>query len=385
MILPSSDGAALATALLSMACWGSWSNFLVFATGRKMRFELFYLNYSFAVLITAIIGAVTLGMVKMDSGGSNGERIFTDDFSAPFVKFVFVFLAGLVFNAANLALCKGIAMLGLALAFPLCIGTSMVLGTVLTYIISPGDSNAALLFLGVFVAFVAVCTAALMHSLKEKQQTAKLMEDLVSQEQQRQEQLENADGGVASSKKSTQGSAGGPSMLRKLLVCIIGGILMSLWNPLVTLAEKDDNGHGLTPFGEFVFYTLAVALSSLVLVPAVIVFPLEGGHGDSVAAVFSEYPKTNAICHVYSFLGGGVWAIGTLANAMAGASKDAEEKSLLTSAEAYAIGQCANVAAIFWGVIYFKEFQGTDFKVKALIALVLVLYIGAIALVTMAG
>merc|ERR1711948_5825 len=118
-------------------------------------------------------------------------------------------------------------------------------------------------------------------------------------------------------------------MLRKLIVCIVSGILLSLWNPFATLAEKDDHGVGLTPFGEFVAFAFAIALTSLVLVPAVIVFPLEGGRGESVRVVFSEYPNTPAICHVYSLLGGGVWAIGTMANAMAGASKGDDGKNLL--------------------------------------------------------
>lgn len=325
-----------------------------------MRFELFYLNYSAGIFLTALLAAFTLGMVQ--SSGANGDYTFLDDFSGIGPdRYIFALLAGLLFNVANLMLCKGIAMLGLALAFPLCIGTSMVLGTLLTYAISPSDTGKPVfLFMGVLLAFCAVCSAAFMHRLKEQQQR-KARSPLMQVEA-----LEAA---------SDQDSAE-PPMGRKLLVCVLGGILMSLWNPLVTLAERDP---GLSPFGEFVLYTLATLLSSFVLCPLVIKFPLEGGPGQIVGAVLSQYKTSPGVCHLYGFLGGFIWAVGTLANAMAGASK------VLNSAESYAIGQCANVAAIFWGIFLFKEFEGTDVKVKALVVLVIALYAGAIALITAAG
>eukprot|EP00450_Noctiluca_scintillans_P032727 CAMPEP_0194550054 /NCGR_PEP_ID=MMETSP0253-20130528/95518_1 /TAXON_ID=2966 /ORGANISM="Noctiluca scintillans" /LENGTH=516 /DNA_ID=CAMNT_0039397489 /DNA_START=86 /DNA_END=1637 /DNA_ORIENTATION=- len=516
MFIPASTGAALAVALASMVCWGSWSNFLVL-TGDRMRFELFYLDFSFGVFFTAVVAAFVLGNIPSD--GHNGDMTFFDDFRGiPADRYIFAALAGTVFNVANLALCKGIAMLGLALAFPLCIGTAMVLGTVLSYVLKP-SGNPLLLFIGVFVAFCAVCAAAVMHYFKEQQQSAARKVSLADN-QSREEPLfghgepsslsepsmtrklvvciaggilmslwnplvvlatndpglspygefvfysaavtvtslflvpliiafplEGGQGdspGAVLSKWSTpracatstvllfigvfvafcavcaaavmhyfkeqqqsaarevsladniskeeplsgegepasfrvagdSGTPSEPSMTRKLVVCIVGGILMGLWNPLVVLATNDP---GLSPYGEFVFYSAAIAVTSLFLVPLIIAFPLEGGQGDSPGAVLSKWSSTPCVCHVYSFLGGFVWAFGTLFNAMAGNSKK------LSSAESYAIGQCAGVAAIFWGIFLFAEFKGTDMKVKGLIVLVLALYVVAIAFITMAS
>jgi len=327
------------------------------AAGDRISFELFYLNFSLGHVLTAWLAALTFGMLR--GSGAGGDRSSMDDFgNVGFDKFVFAFLAGVVFNVANLALCKGISMLGLALAFPLCVGTGMVLGTVLTYVIQP-SGNATLLFFGVALAFCAVCAAALMHRLKEQQQ--------------RQVGEESSQG---ARDVSLVGAVHKPSMTRKLVVCIVGGMLMSIFNPLVALAEKDP---GLSSYTCFAVFTFAALLSSLVLIPIVIRFPLEGGAGNAVATVLAQYPKTPAICHMYGLLSGVVWAVGTLMNFLAGSSK------ALTSAESYAIGQCANMAAIFWGVFLFKEFEGTDARVKGLIALVIVLYGCAIALVTAAG
>lgn len=354
MFTPSTKISALLMSLLSMVCWGSWGNFLVFA-GERMRFELFYVNYSIGAFLVALLGAVSLGNVKTD--GHRGDRTFADDFSdIGSDRYIFAFLAGLVFSTAILALCKGIAMLGLALAFPLCIGTALVLGTVLTYVIKP-SGDAALLFLGVFVAFCAVCAAAFMYRLKEQQQ------------RDAREKGAQAESYPVSAK-------GEPTMTRKVAVCILGGVLMGCWNPIVALAGEDP---GLSPYASFVLFTAAIALSGMVLLPLVIAFPLEGGPGDSVREVLGKWTRTPAVCHAYGFLGGAVWALGTLANVVAGDSKQ------LNSAGIYAIGQCANVAAICWGIFLFREFKGTDLKVKGLIVTVLILYGTAIALISLAG
>eukprot|EP00929_Paragymnodinium_shiwhaense_P046206 TRINITY_DN23524_c0_g1_i2.p1 TRINITY_DN23524_c0_g1~~TRINITY_DN23524_c0_g1_i2.p1 ORF type:complete len:251 (-),score=50.22 TRINITY_DN23524_c0_g1_i2:63-815(-) len=246
-------------------------------------------------------------------------------------------------------------MLGLALAFPLCIGTALVMGTVLTYVIQPAG-NAMLLFSGVFVAFAAVCLAAYVHRLKEKE-------------------LGSDSAGAAARESGLLTSSSGPSMVRKLSVCIVGGVLMSLWNPLVTLAEKD---HGLSPYGELTFYTLALLLSTFVFLPLLLRWPLEGGKGTPVSQVIAEFRKVPRAAHLYSFLGGFIWCFGTLSNAVAG------DSGVLPSAASYAIGQCANMIAILWGVFYFGEFVGTSSTVKRLLVVICVLYVAAIALIALA-
>lgn len=330
-----------------------------------MKFELFYLDWSVGCLLTALLFAFTLGDVTNDSNKYGGITFLNHDLnSLPVEKYLFAFAAGLVFNIANLCLCKGISMLGLALAFPLCIGTSMVLGTTLTYALDPKSTkNPVLLFIGLAIAFAAVVTAAVMHSIKDKEMAAK--EPLTA----------DAEAGDTTKEDAT--------MTRKLTICIGGGILMGCWNPLVSLAEKGDDG--LSPYGEFVFYCLAIVLSSTVLIPLIIAVPMEGFQGQAVGPVLRAWSKTPAVCHIYAFLGGFVWSVGTWANATAGSSKDANDVSVMNGATSFAIGQCANVAAIFWGLILWGEFNGTSNKVKGLVASVVAMYVLAIVLCTLAN
>lgn len=315
------------------------------------------------VFLTAVLFAFTLGSITNDSNSYGSITFLDNDFSVAGVKYFYAFAAGLIFNIANLCLCKGISMLGLALAFPLCIGTSMVLGTTLTYAIDPESTHSApLLFTGLAIAFGAVVTAAVMHSIKDKEAAAK--EPLTA----------DAERGDATKQDAT--------MTRKLVICIGGGILMGCWNPLVTLAEKDG---GLSPYGEFVCFCLAVVLSSFVLIPLIIAVPMEGFKGQAVGPVLATWSKTPLLCHIYALLGGFVWSVGTLANCTAGAAVDGDGNHVMNAATSFAIGQCANVAAIFWGLMLWGEFNGASNKVKGLVALVVAMYVLAIILCTLAS
>uniref|UniRef100_A0A7S4V549 EamA domain-containing protein n=1 Tax=Alexandrium monilatum TaxID=311494 RepID=A0A7S4V549_9DINO len=365
MFIPSSFGASLATALFSMCCWGSWSNTLK-ATAGRMRFEVFYVDYSIFACLTSLAAALTLGMV---SSGSD-KATFLDDFRemAP-DRYAFALAAGLVFNAANLCLCKGIGMLGLALAFPICIGTAMLLGTVVTYAVQPSGSF-GLLMVGVLLGFSAVCLAALAQRMRDRQRGAAVSKS-------RGGGASSAEAGlVAAEGAPREAPAAGPPFARRLSVCLVGGVLMGLWNPLVTLAEKDG---GLSSYTEMVFFTLAVFLSSLAFLPIFLTWPLEGGAGVPLSTAVREYCLQPPRAHALPALGGFIWALGSLANAVAGTS------GVLNPAESYAIGQCANVIAIFWGVLYFREFSGAGPAINLLLALICCLYAGAIACVAAAG
>src|SRR5579859_2846678 len=97
MVLSTTYSATLLLLIVSMICWGSWANTLKMAGGR-WRFELFYFDYSFGVLLISVIAAYTFG--TMGSDMSFQDRIAV----AGHMREVYVFLGGAVFNLANMLL-----------------------------------------------------------------------------------------------------------------------------------------------------------------------------------------------------------------------------------------------------------------------------------------
>ena len=63
MILPQTYTAALFLMILSMICWGSWAN--TYKLAGKWRFELYYFDFAFGLLLAAVILAYTAGSMEI--------------------------------------------------------------------------------------------------------------------------------------------------------------------------------------------------------------------------------------------------------------------------------------------------------------------------------
>src|SRR5215469_5683634 len=97
MFIPQVYVVALLMMLLSMICWGSWANTQKMAG--KWRFELFYFDYAFGVMLTALILAFTFGSLGYDGFS------FMDDMLNAAKRFAALgFGAGVIFNLANMLL-----------------------------------------------------------------------------------------------------------------------------------------------------------------------------------------------------------------------------------------------------------------------------------------
>src|ERR687889_214907 len=118
MILPATYATALALAILSMVCWGSWANALKLT--KKWRFELFYFDFAFGVLIAAIAAAMTFGSMGSDLSVADNFEITGKRHIA------YAFAAGGVFNVANMLLVGAISLAGLSVAFPIGIGLALI-------------------------------------------------------------------------------------------------------------------------------------------------------------------------------------------------------------------------------------------------------------------
>jgi len=156
MFLVESYWIAVLFCVVTMLCWGSWANTQKLA-GKTWRYELFYWDYVFGVVIMALIFALTMG-----NNGQHGRGFFDDLLQADCQSLLYAFLGGVVFNVANILLVAAIAIAGMAVAFPVGIGLALVLGVILNYAAKP-EGNPVLLFAGVALVTVAIVINAIAY------------------------------------------------------------------------------------------------------------------------------------------------------------------------------------------------------------------------------
>jgi glucose uptake protein len=334
MIVPTTYGAALLLAILSMICWGSWANTLKLSG--KWRFELYYFDYSLGVLLTAILAACTVG--------SWGDLNVFDyiDLSRK-LNLGFSLLAGIIFNLANILLVAAIAVAGLAVAFPVGIGLTLVIGVVWNYLLVRQGSP-ALLFGGAALVVAAVIVDALAHKRRA---------------------AESAATATAGRKKSA---------LKGILLSLFAGILMGTFYPLVVKAMS--GADPIQPYIAGLMFAIGVFGSTFVFNPIFMNLPVEG----KPLGIF-DYLKGTRKQHLLGLLGGAIWCTGTVANFVIG-HPGSEAK--LGPAVSYALGQGATMISAFWGVVVWKEFAGSSAAVKRLLVIMFVLFLAGLAMVSIA-
>src|SRR5215467_11103799 len=190
MFTPDNLSLALMMMITSAICWGSWAN--TYKGVKNYRFELFYWDYAIGIFLIALILGHTMGATSHDA-----SNLVHNVHSADGSNFVYALVGGAIFNLANLLLVAAIAMAGLSVAFPISIGIALVVGTVLSYILQP-KGNALLLGLGVLCALIAVILDG------------------------------KAYGSLGRAEKSLS--------RKSVIVCIVSGVLMGLWAPVLTRA-----------------------------------------------------------------------------------------------------------------------------------------------------
>jgi glucose uptake protein len=332
--------------IITMLCWGSWANTQK-AVGSRWRFELFYWDYVFGVVLASLIFAFTFGSI-----GQHGRSFLQDLAQSDLSNVGWALLGGVVFNAANILLVAAIALSGMAVAFPVGIGLALVLGVLINYV---GDrsANPYLLFLGVALVAAAIILDARAY---------------------RKLSGPNASG-------STKG----------LVLAVFCGILMSLFYFLVSKAIGKVEIHGakgvelvkvnaenlqagviqagkMTAYTANMVFAFGILLSSFVFNIAIMKKPFVGE-----PVPLAEYFKGAASDHLWGIVGGMIWAVGMTLNIAASGQA--------SPAVAYGLGQGATMVAALWGVFVWREFRNAPRGTTPLLALMFVLFIAGLGLV----
>jgi glucose uptake protein len=309
--------------LLSMTCWGSWAN--TFKLTRGIRFELFYWDYAIGMAASAIVLATVAG-----SHAADGAAFPASLFAASAAALGQAAAAGVVFNLANLLLIAAISMAGLSVAFPVSIGTALIVGTSLTFFVDRKGSP-LIIAIGVVFAVIAIVCCAAAYRAQAK---------------------------------------GGTVTRKGVVICLVSGLLMGSWSPLAAASMRKGLG-SLTPLTSLAIFGVGVLISTL---PFNIYFmrrPLT-----DVPVSMSGYFAGGMGWHLLGLLGGVVWTIGTASNLVAGSS--------VGFAIAYAIGQSAPLVASLWGIFVWREFAGAPPAATRALVAMFVFYIAAIGILSRA-
>ena len=349
MILPHTYLVTLLVLFLSMICWGSWANTQKMAG--KWRFELFYFDYAFGVLLTAVIFAFTLGSLGFD-----GFSFMDDMMNAGKRYSAMGFGAGVIFNLANMLLVAAISVAGLAVAFPVGIGLALIIGVIWNFVIRP-QGNPILLFAGCALVVGAIVVDAIAYRSLEAMKLE-----------------QRAKSGKA---KSTRKKVS----LKGVFLSLASGVLMGSFYPLVVMGKSTEWGgtageNGLGPYAIGFVFALGVFLSTFVFNLFFMNLPVEGEPLE-ILDYFKGLPKQ----HLLGVAGGVIWCAGTLANFV---GSSAPENIQVGPAVSLALGQGATMVSALWGLLVWKEFAGADSRIKSLLVIMFVLFIAGLGMISVA-
>ena len=341
MVLPETYFSALLLTILSMVCLGSWANTQKLT--KKWRFELFYFDYSFGVLMGAVIAAYTFG-----SMGFDGFTFSDDLLRAGKRNMAYGLAGGVVFNLANMLLVAAISVSGMAVAFPIGIGLALVIGVIGNYAVNP-QGNPGLLFSGVALVVLAIIGDALAYRSLEDDRTRAAVH--------------------AGKKKPRR-----PSVWKGIILSLVSGVLMGTFYPLVEMGKAGETGLG--PYSIGFMFAVGVFCSTFVFNLFFMSLPVQG---EPIA--IPDYFKGTILHHLLGVAGGLIWYAGAISNFVAAS---ADPSVQVGPAISYAIGQGATMVSALWGLLVWKEFAGGGGRTKGLIALMLVLFVAGLVLVSIA-
>jgi len=325
MFIPQVYAMALFMMVLSMVCWGSWANTQKLC--KNWRFELFYWDYVWGILILSALAGLTLGRTDPASPDSFFRNLGVADLT----HLAYPLIGGIVFNVGNIMLVAGIEIAGLAVAFPVGIGLALVIGSVLNYIVTP-KGNPLLLFGGVAL----VCLAIVLDALAYR----KISSDV---------------------KVTTKG----------IVLSVMSGVFIGMFYPLIAKGLTGENHLG--PYTVMVMFAVGILICTVPLNAVLMKRPVSG-----TPVAMSAYLAGTGGLHLYGIVGGIIWAVGTTSNFVASYAQ------MVGPAASYALGQGATMVSAIWGIFVWKEFRGAGPEARRLLALMFVFFILGLACVALA-
>ncbi len=321
-------------------CWGSWANTQKLVQKKDWDYTLFYWDYIFGFVLTAILGAVTLGSL-----GNEGMTFFQNLGQASWASIRWALLGGIIWGIANTFLTSAIDSTGMAVGFPIGGGLGWIGGVLFNYIVIRLAGNAyagseALLWIGLVFGVLAIVLCSMAYSK------------------------------LAASEKKTP--------LKGILLALASGIGFMFFYGLVVKSispEYVSGGTGnLTPYSGVFFF----ALGALLVTPFTNGFAMRHPKGNAPKVSMKDYfKKGDAKTHLIGMLGGFIWMSGMIISFMAsGAGNPAVN---------YALSNASPVVAMIWGVFIWKEFKNAPKGTNRIVAAMFCSFVIALVVIALSN
>jgi glucose uptake protein len=327
MVLVQNYTLAVFLCALAMICWGSWQN-TQNLIGKSWRFELYYWDFSFGILLFALLMAFTFGSI-----GSEGRSFIPDLKQADAESLLSAAIGGVIWNAGTLMLVAAISVAGMSVAFPIGGGIGWTLGILINYLSKP-EGNPVFLFGG--TAFIVLAIFLSMISYRRL---------------------------AVHQKKTT---------FKGILLSLSAGLCIAFFYRFVASALASDftpaDAGKISSYTAVVFFSAGALVCTGFLNPVFMSRPVQGPPV-RMADWYKGGPKT----HLLGMLGGAIWCLGNSVSFMSvGAA---------SPAISYGLSNSAPVVAAIWGIFVWKEFRGAPKGTSLILALMFACYLAGLVLI----
>ena len=320
---------AVVFCVITMICWGSWSN-MQKATRGKWAFQYLYWDYTIGFLLVSLLLALTFGHT-----GYSGRFFFNDLAETDGFYVLLAAVGGVVFNLGNILIVVAIEIAGLTVAFPIVMGIALVWGVALNYVAYP-IGNGFYLFAGTSLVCVAIVVNAVIYRLSDKN-------------------------------KRTQ------NIKKGSVISCVAGLFLGSFYFFIALAMADNfaapESGKLNPYSALVVFSFAAFVANILTNTWLMKRSLVGQN-----LSYSGYISGKFSLHLYGLFGGIISGFGTGVSFLC--------SGVVGPAVAYGLAQGATMVAVLWGIFFWKEFSGASDSVHRLIVIMMFFYLLGLCLIS---
>ncbi len=339
MILPANDTSAILLLLVSLLCFGSWVNTFKLA-GPRWRFELYSIDFAAGITLISLLAAFTLGSVGSDLSFS--DRLLVAGRSSQ----AFVVAAGFLFSLGNMLLLAAVSLLGVSGAFPIGIGSALVVGSLFSF----RTTNGLFFITGIVLIIVSivldVAACRIRDASNRKPVAAKTPGKLPAK---------------PANKRTGKG----------LFLAIFGGIILGFFYPIAAKGMTGDLALG--PYAGMLMFSIGVLISTVVFDFYFLNIAIDGG-----PLKFSAYFQGVARQHFLGLAGGALWAVGALAASLALAIP---VQTGFHPALKLILPAASVLLALLWGAFGWREFKAAPASAKRWLGLAAAFFVGGVVLI----